>query len=85
MSDGTLDERRKKEGRTIFVRVRKRDHVFGKDLWDTADAGGDNVKPCTSGFEDGDAKRFGEGCVEEDGATDEDLVSECRGVSNDIG
>ena len=61
-------------GRTVLIGIRKRDHVFGEDLGDTADAGGDDVEACTGGFEDGDAKGFGEGCVEEDGAADEDLV-----------
>ena len=61
-------------GPTVFVGRGKGDHVFGEDLGDTADAGGDDVEACTSCFEDGDAKRFGEGRVEEDGATDEDLI-----------
>ena len=66
--------------RTVFIGVGKRDHVLGENLGDTADAGGDDVETGTGGFEDGDPKGFGEGCVEEDGAADEDLVScwRCR-------
>lgn len=64
--------------RTIFIRVRKGDHVFGKNLWDTADASGDNIEACTGGFEDGNTKGLSEGCVEEDGTTDEDLVRGCQ-------
>jgi hypothetical protein len=61
-------------GRTVFIGACKGDHVFGEDLGDAADAGGDDVQARTGRFEDGDAKGLGEGRVEEDGTTDEDLV-----------
>lgn len=59
--------------RTVFVGVSKRDHVFGEDLRDAADARGDDVQARTGCFEDSDSERLGEGRVEEDGAADEDL------------
>ena len=65
---------KKGSGRTIFIGIRKGGHVFGEDLGDTADTGGDDVEACTGGLKDGDAKGLGEGCVEEDGVADEDLV-----------
>lgn len=65
---------------TVFVGVRKGDHVLRENLWDTADASGDNIEACTGSLEDGDAKGFGEGRVEEDGATDKDLENECQGM-----
>lgn len=71
---GTDSRKKKRERRTIFVRVRKGDHVFGENLWDAANAGGDNIETCTGGFEDGDTKGLGEGCVEEDRTTNEDLI-----------
>jgi len=75
---------KKTRRRTVLVGIRKGDHVFGEDLGDAADAGGDDVEARTGCFEDGDAKRFGERRVKEDGAADQDL-SGVGGHDNDNG
>ena len=58
---------------TVFFRLGEADHVLREDLGHAAHPGGDDVEPRARGFEDGDAERLGEGGVQEDRASREDL------------
>lgn len=44
------------EGITIFIRVRKRNHIFGQNFWNPTDTRGHDVQARASRLQDGNAK-----------------------------
>lgn len=80
---GQLARQREKEretGRTVDVGLCELDQVRREDFGHSANASRDDEQPCTSCFENANAKRFRQGWVEEDLSATEELWKEMLSV-----